>query len=160
MMYSTRNSQGKRSFPCPPDQRFGSRVCVSAHRTRHRLERRRSTLSPRLKTTNVKVVSASCFCGCFPCKFAVAHSTLRRHFRGWWEEVRLFRMSPTHRVLLVLGALALRSIFGHLRTPLVCRRNSTWGTLGRILRMNPTRRTPESTLVFTRCTSTCHTRTR
>jgi hypothetical protein len=95
-----------------------------------------------------------CFCGCFPRKFVVAHSTLRRHFWSWWKEVRLFCMSPAHRVLLVLGALALCSILRRLRTPFVYRRKSTWGTLGRILRMNPTRRTPNRTLVFTRCTGT------
>ena len=104
----------------------------------------------------MKVVSAHSLGRCFPREVAVAHSTLRRHFRCRWKQVRLFRMSPAHRVLFVLGALALRSTLGHLRTPLVLSRKSTWS---RNRCMNPTRRTPNRTLVSTRRTGTCHCRT-
>jgi hypothetical protein len=147
-MYSTHDTS---------DERLGSRVCVSAHRTRHRLERRRSTLSPRFEAGDMKVVSACSLCRCFPGEVAVAHSTLRRHFRCRRKQVRLFRVSPAHRILLILGALARRSTLGHLRAPFVLSRKSTWG---RIRCMNPTRRTPKRTLVFTRRTGTCHPRTR
>ena len=105
----------------------------------------------------MKVVSAHSLGRCFPREVAVAHSTLRRHFRCRWKQVRLFRMSPAHRVLCVLGALALRSTLGHLRTPLVLSRKSTWS---RNRCMNTTRRTPNRTLVFTRRTATCQGRAR
>jgi hypothetical protein len=103
------------------------------------------------------MMSACSLCRCFPGEVAVAHRTLRRHFRCRWKQVRLFRVSPAHRILLILGALAWRSTLGHLRTPFVLSRKSTWG---RIRCMNPTRRTPNRTLVFTRRTGTCHPRTR
>ena len=98
------------------------------------------------------MMSAHSLGRCFPREVAVAHSTLRRHFRCRWKQVRLFRMSPAHRVLFVLGALALRSTLGHLRTPLVLSRKSTWS---RNRCMNPTRRTPNRTLVSTRRAATC-----
>ena len=100
------------------------------------------------------------FCCCFPCEVTVTHSTLRRHFRCRWKEIRLFRMSPAHRVLLVLGALALRPALDRLRTPFIHTWKSSWGPWYRIRCMNPTRRTPSRTLVFTRCTGACHPRTR
>jgi len=142
------------------DKRLGSRVRVSAHRTRHRLKRSRSTLSPRFKTGGVKVMSARRFCGCFPCKFAVAHRTLRRYLGRRRKEVRLFRMSPAHWISLVLGALALRSTLDRLRAPFVFSRKSPWGSRSRIRCMNTTRRASNRTLVFTRRTSPRHTRTR
>lgn len=55
------------------DERSGIRVTVSAHRTRHRLKRRRATLFPRLEARDVKVVSARRLGRRFPRQVVVAH---------------------------------------------------------------------------------------
>jgi hypothetical protein len=138
------------------DERLGSRVPVSAHRTRHRLKRSRPALSPRFKTGGVKVMTACRFCCSFPREVAIAHRTLRRNFRCRWKQIGTLCMSPAHFETPVLGALALRPTLDHFRTPLVHPRNSprTWWNL--ILCVNTARRTPNRTLVFTRCTGTCH----
>jgi hypothetical protein len=149
LMYSIQNTS---------DERLGSRVRMSAHRTRHSLKRSRSTLSPRLETVDVKMMSTSCFCGCFPRKVTVAHSTFSRYIGRWRKKVRPFRVSPTHWIILVLCAFALRSTLDHLRTPFVYRRYSTWGPWSRIRCMNTTRCTPICTLVSTWCTGMCQCR--
>ena len=146
-MYSTQNGS---------DERLGSRVPVSAHRTCHRLKRSRPALSPRFKTGCVKVMTACRFCCCFPRKFTVAHRTLRRHFRCRWKQIGTLCMSPAHRILLVLGALALRPTLDHFRTPFVHPWNSPRTRWNLILCVNTACRTPNRTLVFTRCTGTCH----
>jgi hypothetical protein len=142
------------------DEWFGSRVCMSAHRTCHRLKRSRSTLSPRLEASDMKVMTACRFRGCFPRKVAIAYCTLRRHLWWRWKEVRLFCMSPTHWIILVLGALALRSTFDHLRTPFSLHRNCSWSPWSRIRCMNTTCRATNGTFVFTWCTGVCHPRAR
>jgi hypothetical protein len=121
------------------DKRLGPRVPLPAHRTRHCLMRSCSTLSPRFKTVDMEVMSTYSFCSCFCREVTVAHSTLRRDFRGWWKQVSTLRMSLTHWITLVLGALALRPTSDHLLAPLVFLRNTSWS---RILYMNPTRRKP------------------
>jgi len=129
---------------------------VSAHRTRHSLKRCRTTVFPRFKARNVKVMSTCRFCRRFPCEVAIAHSTLRRHFRCRWKQVGAFCMSPTHRILFVLGALALRPTLDHFWAPFVHPWESPWGPWVRIRYVNPARRTPNRALVFTRCTGTRH----
>jgi hypothetical protein len=154
-MYSTRDwyHQPRRS-----DERLRSRIRVSTHRTGHRLKRSRSTLSPRFKTIYMKMMSARCFCGCFPRKVAVAHGTFSRYI-GWRrKKVRPFRMSPTHWIILVLCTFALRSTFDHLRTPFSFHRNCSWSPWSRIRCMNTTCRAPIRTFVFTRCTGMCQCR--
>ena len=152
LMYSTR---GWYHQPRRSDERLRSRVRMSAHRTRHRLKRSRSTLSPRFKAIYMKVMSTRRFCGCFPCKVTVTYSTFRRHI--WWRRKKVcpFRVSPTHCIILVLGAFALRSTFDHLRTPFTFYRNSSWGPWSRIRCMNTARSASNCTLVFTRCTGVC-----
>ena len=140
-----------------PDERFRIRMCVSTHGTCHRLKRIEPTLSPRRKAVDVKVVSARRFRRRFPRQIVVAHSTLRRHFWWWREEIRLFRMSPAHWKILVLATLALCSTSDHLRTPgrLVRDASRRWGC-----RVDHTRRTSRSTFVFTRRSSSSRCRTR
>lgn len=152
-MYNTRDWLWLRWF----HKRLGIRISMSAHGTRHCLVRCGPALFPLGKTRCVKVMPTCRLGRRLLAHIVVANCTFGRNLRWRWKKFCTFRMSPAHRQVFVLGALAWRTTLDSLCAPRSWYRKSPRYTRS-ARSMNKACRISRGTLIFTGCTRPCDSR--